>query len=81
MPIIVGKLLKPHCFENMKYYANKKAQMTTTIFTRFLRVLDASSFVHGRNILLFTYNSAAHLQLLFSCIYHLLLAIYSETMQ
>ena len=62
MPIISGKLLKPCSFENMKYYANKKAQMTATIFTRFLKVLDASLVVHGRNILLSAYNSAVHLQ-------------------
>jgi hypothetical protein len=45
----------------MKYYANKRAQITTTIFTRFLRVLDASVLVH-RNVLLFAYNGAVHLQ-------------------
>jgi hypothetical protein len=67
VPIMVGKSMKPHCFKNIKklpvkYYANKKVWMTTTIFTEFLRALDASMGVQGRNILLFVDNCAAHLQ-------------------
>jgi hypothetical protein len=40
----------------------KKAWITTTIFTEFLRALDASMGVQGRNILLFVDNCAAHPQ-------------------
>jgi hypothetical protein len=46
----------------VKYYANKKARMTTTFFTEFLRALDASMGVQGRNIFLFVGNCAAHPQ-------------------
>jgi hypothetical protein len=65
--IMVGKSMKPCCFKNIKklpvkYYANKKAWMTTTIFTEFLRALDASMGVQSRNILLFVDNCAAHPQ-------------------
>jgi hypothetical protein len=46
----------------VKYFANKKAGMTTAIFTEFLRALDAFVGVQGRNILLFVDNCAAHPQ-------------------
>jgi hypothetical protein len=40
VPIVVGKSMKPHCFKNIKklpvkHCTNKKAWMTTTIFTGF----------------------------------------------
>jgi hypothetical protein len=67
VPIMVGKSMKPRCFKNIKklpvkYYANKKAWMTMTIFMEFLRALDASMGAQGRNILLFVDNSDAHPQ-------------------
>ncbi|XP_021920213.1 tigger transposable element-derived protein 6-like [Zootermopsis nevadensis] len=44
----------------VKYHANKKAWMTTDIFTAFLSSLDASMGAQGRKILLFVDNCAAH---------------------
>jgi hypothetical protein len=48
--ITVGKALKPCRFRNIKYYANERAWRTTTIFTKFLRVLSALTCVKGRRI-------------------------------
>ena len=48
--IMVGKALKPCQFRNIKYYANDRAQLTTTIFTKFWRVLSALICVKGRKI-------------------------------
>jgi hypothetical protein len=47
--------MKPRGFKNIKklpvkYYANKKAWMTTAIFMEFLRALDATTGVQGRNV-------------------------------
>jgi hypothetical protein len=67
MQNMVGKLLKSHCIKNIKtvpvkYCANKKAWKTVTIFTEFLRALDASMGLQGRNSLLFMDNCAIHSQ-------------------
>jgi transposase len=64
-PLVIGKSLKPRCFKNtktlpVKYYANKKAWMTTNIFELFLRDLDSEMRIKRRNILLFVDNCAAH---------------------
>jgi len=37
-------------FRNIKYYAKGRAWLTTTIFTKFLRVLSALTCVKGRKI-------------------------------
>lgn len=64
-PLVIGKSLKPRCFKNtktlpVKYYANKKAWMTTNIFNLFLKDLDTEMRVKRRNILMFVDNCAAH---------------------
>lgn len=46
----------------MRQFANKNVGMTTTIFTRFLRVLNASKGMQDRNMLLLVDNCAAHPQ-------------------
>jgi hypothetical protein len=43
-------------FKRVKHYTNKKARMTTTIFTEFQRKVGTSIGVQGRNILLFWIN-------------------------
>jgi len=45
----------------MKYHKNKEAWISTTIFTKFLKVLDDSNGVICGNIL-FVGNCAAHPQ-------------------
>jgi len=46
----------------VRKYANKNVGMTTTIFTWFLRMLNASKGVQDKNMLLFVDNCAAHPQ-------------------
>jgi hypothetical protein len=65
VPIVIGKSLKPRCFENIKklptkHHANNKAWMTIGISSSFLRSFDASVGAQNRNILLFVDNCAAH---------------------
>ena len=64
-PLVVGKSKNPRCLKNVKtlpldYDANKKAWMTTEIFTRWLKKLDSVMKKQKRQILLFIDQCTAH---------------------
>lgn len=63
--LVIGKSLKPRCFKNVKslpvnYMANKKAWMTSEIFTTELRKWDLELCRQKRKILLLVDNCPAH---------------------
>lgn len=56
--LILGKFAKPRCFKNLKmlpcsYNFNKKAWMTSSLFSNFLQQLDNKMGAEARKILLF----------------------------
>ena len=66
-PLVIGKSANPRCFSRCKrdqlgvvYEANRKAWMTSEIFTRWLRRLNNQMSLQSRNILLFLDNCGAH---------------------
>uniref|UniRef100_A0A8C4SFH0 HTH CENPB-type domain-containing protein n=1 Tax=Erpetoichthys calabaricus TaxID=27687 RepID=A0A8C4SFH0_ERPCA len=63
--LIIGKSLKPRCFKNVKslpmhYKANKKAWMTSELFSKWLKKVDAAMVQKKRKIILFIDNCTAH---------------------
>lgn len=68
-PLVIGHALKPRCFKNITpqnlpvvWTANKKAWMTTTIFTDWVKKFDSKMAAQGRHILLLLENAPAHPQ-------------------
>lgn len=64
-PIIIGKFLKPRCFKNknlsqFRYFANKKAWMSSAIFKEIMIDWDVELKKQNRNILLLLDNCSAH---------------------
>ena len=65
--LVIGKSLRPHCFKNVNvdnlpvtYRANKKAWMTSKIFTEWLAACDSYLTKVNRKILLLVDNCTAH---------------------
>lgn len=63
--LVIGKFGKPRCFKNIRtlpcsYDFNKKAWMTSSIFTNFLQRLDNKMGAKARKILLFMDNAPCH---------------------
>lgn len=60
----IGRSKQPHCFRGkdipVKYYANRKAWMTSSIWTEILCDLDKTMSRGKRNIVLFVDNAACH---------------------
>ncbi|CAJ0827505.1 4441_t:CDS:10 [Entrophospora sp. SA101] len=66
-PLVIGKLAKPRCFNNVNmsllpviYKSTPKAWMRTDIFEKWLRDLDTVFRVENRNILLLIDNAPSH---------------------
>lgn len=66
-PFVIGKSAKPRCFQGIDimnlgvtYANNKKAWMTSALFTDWLRKLNNKMAITGRKILLFIDNCSAH---------------------
>lgn len=64
-PFVIGKYKKPRCFKNIKtlplpYEANKKAWMTGSLFTDWLKKLDKKMTLEKRKILLFMDQCPSH---------------------
>ena len=64
-PLVIGKYEKPRCFKGVNslpviYRANKRAWMTSVIFTEWLRIVDRQMVSQKRSILMFVDNCAAH---------------------
>ena len=64
-PVIINKSQKPRCFKGhdiaklpIKFYANKKAWMTSMIFTDWLKQFNLK--MCGRSVLLLVDNASAH---------------------
>jgi len=63
--LIIGKSLNPRCFKNVKslpteYQANKKAWMTSAIFSDWLHSLDKKMTKRKRSIIMIVDNCPAH---------------------
>ena len=63
--LVIGKSANPRCFKNVKripteYQANKKAWMTSEIFTSWAKKLDAQMLRQKRKICLIIDNCPAH---------------------
>lgn len=63
--MVIGKFERPRCFKNVKtlpatYKFNKKAWMTSVIFTEWLRKLDRQFTAQRRKILMLVDNCPAH---------------------
>ena len=65
--VVIGKSRSPRCFKRLDknkflvtYYANNKAWMTITIFTKILRNLNEKMRKENRSILLFLDNATCH---------------------
>ena len=63
--MVIGKFERPRCFKNVKtlpvdYRFNKKAWMTSDIFSDWIRKLDKRFHAQRRNVLMFVDNSPAH---------------------
>lgn len=63
--LAIGKFANPRCFKNIRrkpisYDFNKKAWMTATIFTSWIRKFDAQMSYQKRNVILFLDNCSAH---------------------
>uniref|UniRef100_A0A8C4XF96 Tigger transposable element-derived protein 4 n=1 Tax=Erpetoichthys calabaricus TaxID=27687 RepID=A0A8C4XF96_ERPCA len=63
--LLIGKSLKPRCFKNVKslpmhYKANKKAWMTSELFSKWLKKVDAAMVRKKRRIILFIDSCTAH---------------------
>lgn len=67
-PIIIGNAAKPRAFGrinieitfNLTWRSNKKAWMTTILFTEFLKRFDRKMVLEGREVLLFLDNATSH---------------------
>lgn len=64
-PLVIGKSLKPRCFKNVKslpveYRANKKAWMTSKLFSEWLQNLDNDMKKKKKKIALLVDNCTAH---------------------
>src|SRR5438132_11276016 len=67
-PLVIGKSAKPRCFKNIqkenlgtKYEANKKAWMTSEIFGRWIKSLNATNRLDHRKILVLVDNAPSHI--------------------
>ena len=66
-PLIIGQSKSPRCFKNFKpelycsYFANKKAWMTSEIFTEWLKQFDLQMLAEGRKALLLLDNAPSHI--------------------
>ncbi|CAE1275072.1 unnamed protein product [Acanthosepion pharaonis] len=63
--VVVGKSAKPRCFKNVKtlpfsYFANRKAWMTSQLFTDVMKTLDRKMIAQNRKIILFLDNATCH---------------------
>ncbi|CAE1241738.1 unnamed protein product [Acanthosepion pharaonis] len=63
--VVVGKSAKPRCFKNVKtlpfsYFANRKAWMTSQLFTDVMKTLDRKMITQNRKIILFSDNATCH---------------------
>ena len=63
--VVVGKSAKPCCFKNVKtlpfsYFANRKAWMTSQLFTDVMKTLDRKMIAQDRKIILFLDNATCH---------------------
>ena len=63
--MVIGKFERPRCFKNVKtlpvaYKFNKKAWMTSVIFTDWLRKLDRQFTAQRRKVLMLVDNCPAH---------------------
>ncbi len=66
-PLVIGKSKKPRCFNSktqqsiaVHYEANKKAWMSSSLFTEWLRRVNNQMCLQKRNILLLVDNCTAH---------------------
>lgn len=67
-PIIIGNAARPRAFGrinietafNLFWRSNKKAWMTTILFTEFLKRFDRKMVLEGRKVLLFLDNATSH---------------------
>ena len=71
--VVIGKSRSPRCFRRLDknkfpviYYANNKAWMTSTIFTKILRNLNEKMRKENRSILLFLGNVTCHPKIILS---------------
>lgn len=68
MPLVIGKYGKPRCFKrtenndlsSIQYEFNKKAWMTSIIFTEWLKKLNSMMRRENRKIMLFVDNATSH---------------------
>ena len=63
--LVIGKFVNPCCFKNLKtlptqYENNKKAWMTSDIFTSWLKKIDKRFKLQGRKFAMFFDNCPAH---------------------
>ena len=63
--VAVGKSAKPCCFKNINtlpfsYFANRKAWMTSHLFTDVMKTLDQKMIAQNRKIILFLDNATCH---------------------
>ncbi|XP_062127463.1 tigger transposable element-derived protein 4-like [Drosophila sulfurigaster albostrigata] len=66
--LIIGKSMRPRCFQNVQYlpvdyYSNRQAWMTSTIFMNCVRHWDAELQTHKKKILLLVDNCPTHPQI------------------
>jgi hypothetical protein len=66
-PLIIGKSAKPRCFQGqdvnslgVDYFHNKRAWMTSTIFTQWANKINNKMRIQKRKILVFVDNCTAH---------------------
>jgi hypothetical protein len=61
---VIGRSKQPHCFRGKKiplpYYANSKAWMTSSVWTKILLDFDSKMMKQKRKVLLFADNAACH---------------------
>uniref|UniRef100_A0A4W3KJL5 DDE-1 domain-containing protein n=1 Tax=Callorhinchus milii TaxID=7868 RepID=A0A4W3KJL5_CALMI len=66
--VVIGKPTKSHAFRNLNiktqlpitWYSNKKAWMTSAIFTEWLQTFNRKMSAQGRYVLLFLDNTTSH---------------------
>ncbi|XP_052268287.1 tigger transposable element-derived protein 6-like [Dreissena polymorpha] len=66
-PLVIGKAANPHCLKNVRrerlgvtYVSNKRAWMTSAVFSDWLRDVNSEMRRKGRKILLFLDNASSH---------------------
>ena len=66
-PLVIGKAARPRCFPKafnvqsvVHYYHNKKAWMTSVIFTDWLKKVNKTMAARKKNIILFIDNAPSH---------------------